>query len=210
MQEQGIKFRNKIVSKKVPKDPRIKELKYWCKEFHLHNFAPPYKGGSCGNLSFRLQNNKNHFIITGSRSGLKNALTNNYFVEVSFVDLKKGIVYSQGKREPSSESMLHFAVYHRRKDVNAVFHGHSKEILSCKNKFKIPETKKEAPYGTFELAQGVLEILDDNFFLLLKNHGFVSLGKTMKEAGKLALQFYQKCYNKKKTKVKIIKKKFCT
>lgn len=193
----GIKFRNKIVGKRVPKDPRIKELKYWCKEFHLHNFTPPYKGGSCGNLSFRLQNNKDSFIITGSRIGLKNSLSDDCFVKVSFVDLKKGIVYSQGSREPSSESMLHFAIYRQRKNVNAVFHGHSKKILSCKNKMKLKETKKEAPYGTLELAKGVLETLDDNSFLLMKNHGFISLGKTMEEAGELALQFYQKCYNKR-------------
>lgn len=203
----GIKFKNKIVGEKAPKDPGIKELKYWCKEFHRHNFTPSYKGGSCGNLSFRLKNDKCPFIITGSKIGLKDALTDDCFVKVSFVDLKKGVVFSRGKREPSSEAMLHFSIYRRRKDVNAVFHGHSKEILSRKNKMKLKETKKEAPYGTFELAQEVLKILDDNSFLLMKNHGFISLGKTMKEAGELALQTRQKCYNKKKTKVKIIKNK---
>lgn len=193
MTYRGIKFRNKIVSKGVPKDPRIKELKYWCREFHLHEIAPPYKGGSHGNLSFRVQNNKTPFIITGSRIGLKKALSNNCFVKVSFVDLEKGIVYSQGTREPSSETLLHFAIYRQRQDVNAVFHGHSNQILSCVNKLKIPETKKEASYGTIELVQSVLEILDGNWFFVMKNHGFISLGKTMKEAGKLSLQIYQKC-----------------
>lgn len=193
MTYRGIKFRNKIVSKGVPKDPRIKELKYWCREFHLHNLAPPYKGGSHGNLSFRVQNSKASFIITGSRIGLKKALSNNCFVKVSFVDLEKGIVYSHGTREPSSETLLHFAIYRQRQDVNAVFHGHSKQILSCVNKLKIPETKKEASYGTIELVQSVLEILDGNLFLVMKNHGFISLGKTMKEAGELALEIYQKC-----------------
>lgn len=193
MTYQGIKFRNIIVGKGVPKDPRIKELKYWCREFHLHELTPPYKGGSHGNLSFRVQNNKTPFIITGSRIGLKKALSNNCFVKISFVDLEKGIVWTQGTREPSSETLLHFAIYRQRQDVNAVFHGHSKQILFCKNKLKIPETKKEAPYGTIGLVQSVLEILDGNLFLLMKNHGFISLGKTMKEAGKLALETYQKC-----------------
>ena len=193
MTYQGVKFRTKIVSKEVPKDQRIKELKHWCREFHRYNLAPPYKGGSYGNLSFRLQNGKDLFVITGSRIGLKNVLFDDCFVKVSSVDLKKGIVYAHGVREPSSESMLHFAIYRQRKDVNAIFHGHSQEILSCVNKLKILETKQEEPYGTIELVQRVLEILDDEPVLVMKNHGFISLGKTMKEAGEFALQMYRKC-----------------
>lgn len=190
---QGVKFRTEIVSKEVPKDPRIKELKYWCRVFHRYNLAPPYEGGSYGNLSFRLQNGKNPFIITGSRIGLKDASSDDCFVKVSSVDLEKGIVYAHGARESSSESMLHFAIYHQRKDVNVIFHGHSQEILSCVNKLKILETRQEEPYGTIELVQRVLEILNDESFLAMKNHGFISLGKTMKEVGELALQMYRKC-----------------
>lgn len=191
----GIKFTNKITSSEVPRYPkkRIEELKYWCRQFHLHNFTPSYRGGSCGNLSFRMRAGNDSFVITGSRIGLKDSLSDDCFVKVSDVDLEKGIVYSQGKREPSSESMLHFAIYRQRKDINAVFHGHSKEILACK--IKLPETKKETPYGTVELVNSVLDVLNGNFFLIMKNHGFISLGKTTKEAGKLSLETYKECYN---------------
>lgn len=208
MPYQGIKFKNKIISEDAPDDTRLEELKFWCRQFHLHNFAPPYKDGSCGNLSFRLKEGGDSFIITGSRIGLKENLANDCFVEVSAVDLEKAVVLSKGKREPSSESMLHFAIYRQRKDVNAVFHGHSKEILSCKNKIglpsgargkmrrsliALPETKKSASYGTLDLVKNVLAALESNFFLILKKHGFISLGKTMKEAGELVLLIEQKC-----------------
>jgi len=189
----GIKFTTKIITREVPKDLRIEELKYWCKVFHDYNLAPAYKGGSYGNLSFRLQNNEDPFIITGSRIGLKDKLAQDSFVTVSSCDLKGGIVYIHGVREPSSESMLHFAIYHQRKDVNAIFHGHSQEVLSCAGKLKIPQTEKEEPYGTIELIQRVLEVLDDESFLVMKNHGFISLGRSMKEAGETALQMYNRC-----------------
>ena len=189
----GVKFITKIIDLEVPKDSRIEELKYWCKVFHDYNLAPPYKDGSYGNLSFRLQNNEDPFIITGVRVGLKNKLSQDSFVTVSSCDLEKRRVSIHGVREPSSESMLHFAIYHQRKDVNAIFHGHSKELLSCAGKLKIPQTKKEEPYGTIELIQRVLEILDDESFLVMKNHGFISLGSSMKQAGETALQMYNKC-----------------
>ena len=188
MTYQGVKFKTEVIDSKATKEPRLEELKYWCREFHRCNFTPPYEGGSYGNLSFRLEDGKDPFIITGSKIGLKDELSDDCFVKVCSCDFEKRIVYASGTREPSSESMLHFAIYHQRKDVNAVFHGHCQKVLSNINKLKIVETKKEEPYGTIELVRRVLEILDDEFFLVMKNHGFISLGRTMKEAGKLALQ----------------------
>jgi ribulose-5-phosphate 4-epimerase/fuculose-1-phosphate aldolase len=190
---QGIKFKTFMVDQQVKACPRIRELEYWCKQFHQYNLAPPYKGGSYGNLSCRLGENQNAFLITGSRIGLKNRLSNDCFVKVFFIDLPRGIVYAQGIRDPSSESMIHFAIYRQRKDVNAIFHGHSQEILTCADKLGVPETIKEEPYGTGELVQRVLEVLADKQFLIMKNHGFISLGKTMKEAGELAMAIQQKC-----------------
>jgi L-fuculose-phosphate aldolase len=190
---QGVKFKTETLSREIPKDQRMEELKYWCKEFHEHNLAPPYEGGSYGNLSLRLRSGEEQFMITGSRIGLKNELSDDCFVKVSSCDLEKGIVYVHGIREPSSESMLHFEIYRRRKDVNAIFHGHSPEILACSDKLNLPETIREEPYGTPELVQRVLEVLGDKYFLIMKNHGFISLGRTMKQAGGLALQILERC-----------------
>ncbi len=188
-----IKFRTKIIEKEVPLDQRIEELKYWCGEFHRSNLAPPHKKGTLGNLSFRLKDGENAFIITGSGVGLSYELSDDAFTTVHSCDLTKGIVFTSGTKEPSMESMLHFAIYNRRKDVNAVFHGHSGDILSRAGNLMVPETKQKAPHGSMELVQSVLEILDDKFFLVMKDHGFVSLGKTMKEAGELALHMRTRC-----------------
>lgn len=194
----GIKFIPVFISKKIPNNPKIRDLKRWCKIFHQYNLAPPYLGGSAGNLSFRLNPGKNVFVITGSRIGLKDQLGDECFVTVQGVDMEKGIVYTEGEREPSSESMLHFAIYSSRPKINAIFHGHSQEILSKAESLGIPHTLREEPYGTLALVHSVLEILQDIPFLIMKNHGFIAMGETMESAGELTLNIYQQKNNQRK------------
>lgn len=189
----GVKFKTVRLDKKAPSDPRLKELKYWCGKFHDYNLAPPYEGGSYGNLSFRVKKGSDEFIVTGSRIGLKDSLLNKCFVRVSRVDLDKGLVYSRGIKEPSSESLLHFAIYRKRKDVNAIFHGHSKEILCSAGKLKMRRTKTKEPYGTLKLVKSVLKILGNKNFVIIKGHGFISMGKTMSRSGREALKAYNRC-----------------
>jgi len=186
----GVKFKTEFVDKKIPKDPRLKELKYWCKKFHELKLAPPYKGGSYGNLSFRIKKGSNQFIITGTRIGLKDCLADNCFVRVSKVDLKKGIVYSHGAKDPSSESMLHFAIYKARPEVNAVFHGHCKAILCRAKKLKLCQTQKKEPYGTVKLVKSVLKALGRKKFIIMKGHGFIAMGKTPADAGRTAIEIH--------------------
>ncbi|MBU1026570.1 MAG: class II aldolase/adducin family protein [Candidatus Margulisbacteria bacterium] len=187
MTYQGVKFKVVFNNKKAPEDPRINELIKWCQTFNLKSLAPAYEGGSFGNLSFRLKENSNEFIISASRVVFGQNLCNDCFIKVTGCDLKQGIIYAEGLREPSSESMLHYAIYQKRPDINAIFHGHSKEILAKAEQLNLPQTKKEEPYGTVELVNSVLEIIDKHNFIIMKNHGFISLGKTMKEAGRISL-----------------------
>lgn len=187
---EGVRFMTTIVGIQAPTDARIEELKFWCGVFHGRNLAPPYEGGSYGNLGFRRRAGANAFIITTSRTGL-NALTDNCFAEVPDVDLRKGVVYACGVREPSSESMVHYTIYRERPDVGAVFHGHSPEIVGSANALGVPETEREAPYGTLELVEEVLRVLNNENFLIMRNHGFLSLGKTMQEAGELAMRMHR-------------------
>jgi ribulose-5-phosphate 4-epimerase/fuculose-1-phosphate aldolase len=190
----GVKFRTEFLSAAAPSDARLEELKAWCAEFHRRNFAPPYGEFSQGNLSFRVRPGEDAFIITGSQVGWKDRLPDDRFVTVLGCDLKQGIVRASGTRDPSSESMLHFAIYRARKDVQAVFHGHSREILRCADRPPdIPETREAQPYGSLELAQGVLDVLGKADFVIMKRHGFISLGRSMEEAGRRAIDTHRRC-----------------
>jgi len=184
MKEGKIRFNTIFVSDQVPVDPRVDELKKWCERFQKSGLTPEFEGNYTGNLSFR---SKEEFIITAS--GLKNKqnLSNDCFVYVKNYDQQSNTVYVEGRRQPSSESVMHYLIYKARKEVNAVFHGHNKAIVMNAEKLGLRVTEKEYESGTTALATEALKALDDKNLVVLQNHGFVSLGGTMKEAGELAL-----------------------
>lgn len=180
----GIKFKVLFNKKVAIKNEKLFELINWFKTFRKENLAPVENGQAGGNLSFR-ENNKTSFIITGTQIGLDTTIDNSKLVRVLSCDLENKTTLVEGLREPSSETFLHSEIYQKRPDINAIFHGHSPEILANYKKLNIKCTKKEAPYGSLELVNSVLEILDGaTNFLIIKNHGFLSFGKTMQEAGK--------------------------
>jgi L-fuculose-phosphate aldolase len=175
-----VQFRTEFIDGQLVDDPRLTKLKHWCSEFHRLNLAPLYAGGSYGNLSFRVKPGFNEFVITASRLALKDNLSADAFILVSGVDLKQRVVRAHGRRVPSSESMLHHAVYAARPDINAVFHGHSTHFFTL----GLPETAKEEPYGSLALAQSVIPLITKHDLIVLKGHGFLSLGKDLDEAGR--------------------------
>lgn len=181
------KFKTHYLATLPPEDDRIDELRSWCAEFHRRNLTPLHTYGACGNLSFRIAPGGLPFIVTASGTRFDGPIPAENFVIVDSCDPDAGVVFAKGAKEPSSESMFHFAIYRQRKDVNAVFHGHSREILASASRLGLPETRTEEPYGTVALVRSILEILNNEHFLIIKNHGFLSLGATMKEAGERAL-----------------------
>jgi len=185
----AVKFHTNMVGQSAPHSERINEIRKWAKIFNDNNLTPIVDGGiSCGNLSFRLKSGENKFIVTASQTGFYHELSDSDFVQVIDCNFDQKVVFALGEREPSSESMLHFAIYKSRPEVNAIFHGHSDEILANVENLKLVETVQEQPYGTAELAQEVLKVLGDNNFVVIKNHGFVSLGSSYDEAGNNALE----------------------
>jgi ribulose-5-phosphate 4-epimerase/fuculose-1-phosphate aldolase len=91
-----------------------------------------------------------------------------------------------GLYEPSSESLMHAGIYAARLEVDAVFHGHSEKLLADAERLGLPLTAREQPYGTPELVAEILEVLDGHKLVIMRDHGFVSLGGTMEEAGRVA------------------------
>ena len=184
MKEGKIRFNSIFVSEEVPSDARIDELKEWSERFQRKGLTPEIEGNYTGNLSFR---SKEGFVITGSGLKSKENLSNDCFVYVKNYDEQSNTVYIEGSRQPSSEAVMHFLIYKTRKEINAIFHGHNDTIIMNTEEMKFPVTEREYEPGTIELAKEVLKILGDKNLIVLKNHGFVSLGRTMKEAGELAL-----------------------
>lgn len=184
LKEGKIRFKTVFLSDKIPFDTKIDELKKWSKIFQKQGLTPEFEGNYTGNLSFRL---KTGFVITAS--GLKNKenLVDDCFVYIKNYDANSNTFFLEGKLNPSSESVMHYLIYKNCNEINAIFHGHNESILINSKKLELPMTEKKYPPGTINLAKEVLKISEESKLIILKNHGFVSLGATMEEAGELAL-----------------------
>ena len=184
MKEGKIRFNTVFVSDKIPHDTKLVELKKWSKTFQESGLTPEVQGNFTGNLSFR---SKEGFVITASGLKDKEDLEDVCFVYVKAYNEQDNTFFVEGQTKPSSESIMHHLIYKACMDVKAVFHGHKDTIIAHAKELELPVTEKEYESGTVELAKEVLKVLGDNKLIVLRNHGFVSLGSTMKEAGKLAL-----------------------
>jgi len=187
----GVKFKTIFREKSKIKHKGIEKLRHWGRKFTELDLAPKIEGGFAGNLSFRTHRG---FIITASVANLS-GLNDDDLVEVTDADVCLKHVFVCGLKEPSSESFLHHAIYVRRADINAVFHGHDKLTLKFNDLLNFPVTEHEQPDGAAELVKDVGKILDkckDYYYILIKNHGFISLGKTMDEAGNEAISQHKR------------------
>ncbi|MGD2066127.1 MAG: class II aldolase/adducin family protein [Candidatus Bathyarchaeota archaeon] len=184
MKEGKIRFNTVFISDKIPHDVKLRELKKWSKTFQKSGLTPEVQGNFTGNLSFR---SKEGFVITASGLKDKQHLEDVCFAYVKAYDEQNNTFFVEGQTKPSSESIMHHLIYEKCGDVKAVFHGHNDTIIACAEELGLPVTEKEYESGTVELAKEVLKSLEANKLIVLRNHGFVSLGNTMKEAGELAL-----------------------
>jgi L-fuculose-phosphate aldolase len=103
----------------------------------------------------------------------------------------------EGELLPSSETPLHLAIYRARRDAKAVVHTHSifASVLAVAG-LELPPIIDEmvmaigggvrvADYafpGSEELAQRACEALGERNAVLLRNHGMVGVGRSLKEA----------------------------
>ncbi len=121
--------------------------------------------------------------------------------DISIVDLQ-GVQHSG--RETSTEMPLHLALYRHRSDVHAIVHTHSmyattfailgEPILAVHYMVtvlggdRIPITPQYALFGTEELAQQTVATLNSRYRgVLIRNHGVVTVGKSLFEAYRLAV-----------------------
>ena len=98
------------------------------------------------------------------------------------------MVYTKGKTVPSKESLLHSGIYQSRPEINAVFHIHDQLVVILADELMLPSTEGEQPRGSYELAKEVDRVLGltkDTKYLVLRNHGIISMGETLEEAGRL-------------------------
>jgi L-fuculose-phosphate aldolase len=150
--------------------------------------------GTSGNISCRVPE-KEKMLITPSSIPYEDIKTKDIIL-VNFA----GETEETG-RNPSSETPFHLAIYKKRDDIGGIVHSHSVYVLAiASNGITVPvfldemfsdiggelTVSKYALPGSQELADNVLEGLQDKNAVLLANHGAVCCGKDLKQAFEVA------------------------
>ncbi len=145
-----------------------------------------------GNVSCRIRRaGGDHFAITASRVPYHRFTIDDVLV----VDEEIEPVFGDGV--PSSESLLHMAVYRARPDVGAVIHTHSAyasayavagrplPAILDEQVVNLGGAVEVAAYGASaseQLADNAVAALGERAAVLLRNHGAVGVGADLEEA----------------------------
>ena len=145
--------------------------------------------GSWGNISLRCGDG--NIVITPSGTNYEKSKPEDMVI----TDINGKVI--DGKLTPSSERLMHYAIYKKRPDVMAIVHTHSiySSVLSVTDERIPPITEDTAMLlgngvnvseysltGTQELADKVVRGLDTNNTTIMKNHGAVAVGSDMDRA----------------------------
>ena len=149
--------------------------------------------GSSGNVSWRLGSSGGAELMAITPTGRPHADLKDE--DIALVDFD--IEPVEGDLAPSSESLMHVAIYRARPDVRAVIHTHAVySSVAAVAGLAIPpivdemavalggaiEVSDYAFPGTMELADSVRDALGEKNAALIRNHGAVGVGSDLKEA----------------------------
>ena len=152
--------------------------------------------GASGNVSLLIPGSTPLVAITPSRRSYRSMTA----ADIPVIDFEGDPLY--GDLPPSSETMLHLAVYEARRDVRSVVHTHSVYASVCAVAgIEIPPVIDEvvvivggsvrvAPYqppGSEDLARGACQALEGRSAALLSNHGLVAVGHDLDAAMDVAV-----------------------
>ncbi|AAT43932.1 class II aldolase/adducin family protein [Picrophilus oshimae] len=155
--------------------------------------------GSWGNISMRAHDG--NIVITPSGKNYKKLSKEDLIV----TDINGNII--SGKYKPSSERLMHYEIYKKRKDVNAIVHTHAvySSVLSVIDE-DLPvitedvamllghvRVAKYAITGSMDLALNVASVLNDANAAIMANHGAVAVGVDMERAYTAAQVLEKSC-----------------
>lgn len=146
--------------------------------------------GTGGNISARMPQDKNLFMITPSGMPYNELKPE----DIVICNLEGEII--EGNRKPSIEKNMHAEIYKVREDVDAIIHTHSLYSTALAiartplpaieaGLAMIGDTIDVAEYanpGTKELAQNVAKTLGKKGAVLVANHGLVAVSNNLKVA----------------------------
>jgi L-fuculose-phosphate aldolase len=179
----------------LPNEKLVDEMKHWGKIMGNLRMVPYVTGkGWAGNIGFRDCEN----IWVTCSGGMIDEIKVEDVIGISKFN-NEICFWGDMNKKPTSEWEIYWGIFRKRKDVNAILHGHDLFSLEVAEKLgelyseKVALTRHVTESGSPEFRKDILEILTDtNSYLIGRQHGFFALGKTFEEAGLLALEFRSK------------------
>jgi L-ribulose-5-phosphate 4-epimerase len=192
-----IKYQCNWIESPPLSEREIDEINCWRNKLYRLGLIGEYPNGiGFGNLSIRCLDNRDRFIISGTKTGGLPTTNKQHYTTVIEFDWLQNYVTCQGPIQASSEALTHAAVYQANINNNAVIHIHHLKLWQTLMDF-VPTTARGIAYGTPEMAQEIIRLCrEDNLektqILVMSGHeeGIISFGKDLAAAGNLLLNYY--------------------
>lgn len=195
-----VKYSLEFTNKKLAFGKKYQLLEECRERLYALGLIGAYEDGlGYGNISMRVDDESEEFLITATQTGHLAKLSENEYSLVEKINYENFRTTACGKSKPSSECITHGAIYGLDKRINAVIHIHNKKLWNYMLENSSYLSTNDTPYGTPEMVQDVVELyksidaLSNNIFVM-KGHfeGIVSFGKDLIEAEKAVYKIIQK------------------
>jgi L-fuculose-phosphate aldolase len=182
---EGRKFETTFVGADIPPSSVVETISSIGAALNDAGLTPE----NAGNISVRSK--AGMFITVGGVN--KGELTGADVAEVIDFDFHTAKVV--GAKEPSSETPMHWLIYHSYPDADAIVHVHDDLAVDAADKLRrdcgICATESFANYGTEEQAHQVVEALSHCQYAIIRGHGVICIGETLKECLSLILNVHR-------------------
>ena len=175
---------------RAPIHPQGPHLITMAKALHALGLTPSYGLGDHGNLSCRVGRG----CLISARQTSKATLREEQLALVTDAEREPSgwRVFYEGLALPSTDALMHLAVYAQRPEIGAVIHAHDDAVRSRTQALGLPITQLSARVNSLELIDEVQALCARHDYVILRDHGVIALGSSLDAAQARLMDWYRR------------------